>query len=162
MAGWGHQGYCRLCSLTDQKKQKQLNHLVMSTTAPNVNRWLQENIGITVNRQVIYRHKDEGHGQGARTRLVTAVQRNQSKSLAVEKASTDDFLDAVVSAGAQKVKDNPDDVSISDALRAAQIQKQDKNNNTTVLAQFIAMFAPPKPALSPTAVFEGEFSEVPA
>lgn len=159
-AGWGHQGFCLLCSLKDQKLQKELNRLILTSTAANVNRWLVSKEQRPVNRQTIYKHKNEGHGQGAKTRLVTAVQRNQQRGLAVEKASTDDFLSAVVTAGANKVAANPDDVSISDALRAAQIQKQDKNNATSMIAQFIQIFAPSQPALTAGADFEGEYKEV--
>ncbi len=158
--GWGHQGFCLLCSLLDQKLQKELNHLILASTASNVNKWLVDKGQRAVNRQTIYKHKNEGHGQGPKTRLVSAVQRNQSRGLSVETASTDDFLSAVVTAGAQKVASNPDDVSISDALRAAQIQKADKNNNTNILNQFIAIFAPRQPALTAGADFEGEYTEV--
>ena len=139
-AGIGRQGYCKLCSLADSRAQTDLDERIRagwkSTAIINL---LRDRYGVTVNRQTFYSHKP--HATHPRDRLVTAVQRSEQRALQTKPvASTEQFLEAIRDAGYQRAVNNPEEVTIDHALKAANIlanQKQSGGDIHILLAKIV-------------------------
>lgn len=160
-SGWGHQGYCKLCSITDPDVQKGLDQRIgAGWKAPALNDYLIKNVGAGVNRQTIYSHIK--HVQNPKDRLVTAVQKRQrTGGFLPAKVSEDQFLDALVASAHQRAVENPDEVTIDHGLRAAQIKAQAKTKGGDVINTLVQIFTSPTalPALT-EGITEGVFTEV--
>lgn len=127
-AGAGKPGYCKLCDLEDGGVQNQLDDRVRQKWSPKqLNTWLTRQIPgwAGVSENTVYKHRN--HVQHPQDKLVTAVRRAEQRAVTVApRSSPDEFLDALVSIGMKKAVENPDDVTIDQALKAASIQKQAK------------------------------------
>jgi len=141
-AGAGKPGYCKLCSLKDGLIQNQFDDRTRLSWSPKqLNTWLATKIPDwnNVDRMTFYKHRD--HVKHPQDRIVNAVQRTEARALqTVPKSTPDAFLDALVSLGHQKAIDNPDEVTIDHALRAASTLKQSKDNTKSGLNVLIALF----------------------
>lgn len=153
----GRQGYCKLCSLKDPQAQLDLDQRVRDEwNAGQIGKWLKSRYDISATRQTIYSHQD--HVKHPRDRLVTAVQRTQTRALATRPvASNEQFLEAIRDIGYQRAMDNPDEVTIDQSIKAASVLAGSKRGNgevTLILARFSVG------AGTPVDVIEGEAVEV--
>ena len=156
-AGAGKPGYCKLCDLEDGSIQNQLDDKTRLGWSPKqLDTWLRRQIeGFTgIGEATVYKHRK--HVEHPQDKLVTAVRRAEQRAVTVPpKSSPDDFLNALVSIGMQKAVENPEDVTIDHALRAASIQKQAKaapNAGINVLIALMTNNSAP--------VLDGEYVDV--
>jgi hypothetical protein len=140
-AGAGKPGYCKLCSLRDGLIQNQFDERTREGWTPKqLNVWISSKVENwqAVDRETVYKHRD--HVKHPQDRIVNAVQRAEQRALqTVPQSSPDAFLDALVSLGHQKAIDNPEEVTIDHALRAASTLKQSKDNSKGGLNVLIAL-----------------------
>ena len=128
-AGVGKPGYCKLCDLEDGAIQNGLDDRVRQGWPPKqLDVWLKRQIpdwpGVASN--TVYKHRP--HVAHPQDKLVTAVKRAEQRAVTVPpKSSPDDFLNALVSIGMKRAVENPDDVTLDHALRAATALKQAKS-----------------------------------
>jgi len=156
-AGAGKPGYCKLCDLEDGTIQNALDDRVRQGWTPKaLDTWLERQIpGWTgVSPNTVYKHRP--HVKHPQDKLVTAVRRSEQRAVMVPpKSSPDDFLNALVSIGMKKAVENPDDVSLDHALRAATALKQAKapaNQGINILIALMTGNAAPD--------IEGEYVDV--
>jgi hypothetical protein len=156
-AGAGKPGYCKLCDLEDGTIQNQLDDRVRQKWSPKqLNTWLTRQIPgwAGVSENTVYKHRP--HVQHPQDKLVSAVKRAEQRAVTVApQSSPDEFLNALVSIGMQKAVENPEDVTIDHALRAASIQKQAKaapNAGINVLIALMTNNSAP--------VMDGEYVDV--
>lgn len=94
-------------------------------TPRQLNQWLTEHDLPNYNRQTFYSHRQ--HILHPKDRMVSAVAKHAADiGTQPAKVTDEQFLDAVVAAGAKKVADNPDDVTIDHAIRAVQVKAASK------------------------------------
>lgn len=163
-AGFGKVGYCVLCSFKDAGTQRQFDQKTGSMWTPRqLNQWLTEHDLPNYNRQTFYSHRQ--HVLHPKDRMVSAVVKHErTVGTQPQKATDEQFLDSIISAGAQKVIDNPDDVTIDHAIRAVQVKAQAKaggKDALAVLVQFLTTITPLQPSPMVLAVTEGEYIELP-
>jgi hypothetical protein len=157
--GFGHQGYCKLCSLKDGRAQAEYNARVREKWSPRqLNEWC-ETRGIPemkASHVTIRKHRD--HVMHPQDKIVNAVQRAEKQALQTAPVSSPDlFLESLVSIGMQRVADRPDDVTLDQALKAATTIKQSKDSAKSGLAELIKLMT----TLAPTVrVIEGDAVEV--
>lgn len=109
-----------------------------------------------VARQTITNHRK--HVQHPQDKLVTEVEQSQRRAIQSRpETSHDEFLQALVDIGARRIMENPEDVTVDQALKAAKIQvdKEKKGQSNNVLVQLFTTTSEP-----PTVVVEGESQEV--
>lgn len=108
-----------------------------------------------VSRPTIDKHRD--HVAHPKDRIVSAIEKRRASG-GVQKAnvSHDKFLESLVGLGYQKIQDDPDSVTVDQALKAAQIQanREKKGQTQNVLVQLFTGGA------EPATVVEGEVKEV--
>lgn len=158
--GWGHVGFCILCSLTDNKLQRQFDQKVAALWTPRqLNQWLTEHELPNYNRQTVYSHRQ--HVLHPKDRMVNAVA-NHARTVGTQpqKVTDEQFLDSVVAAGAQKVLDNPDDVTIDHAIRAVQVKAQSKAAGRDAMNVLVQIFTRIPEQLSQLPVAEGEYFQI--
>lgn len=160
MHGFGHQGYCKLCSLKDPRVQAEYNERVKAKWSPRqLNEWATQKglPELVASKTTVYNHRV--HVMHPRDALVTSVQRSQNKALQSAPQTTPDaFLDALVSIGHKKAIENPEEVSIDHALRAASTLKQSREKQGDGINVLIALFT--GKAARPSDVIEGQAVEV--
>ena len=141
-SGAGKQGYCKLCAMKDGLIQNQLDERTRMKWSPKqLNTWLETKVPgwVDVDRMTFYKHRK--HVMHPQDRIVTAVQKAEQRALqTVPESSPDAFLGALVSLGHQKAIDNPEEVTIDHALRAASTLKQSKDTGKSGLNVLIALF----------------------
>ena len=167
--GYGQQGYCKLCSFSDPKLQDDFDRRTgmlkpgkkigddkaHEYSHSKLNDWLEQHGVKPVDRQTIYRHRK--HVMHPKDRLVNAVQkREQDHGTLPANVSEDTFLQSIVAVGAKKVAENPEEVTIDQALKAAQIRSnmQKKGTDINVLVNIMTSGDPQD------VVIEGEATEV--
>ena len=163
MAGYGKQGYCKLCSIEDPKMQDQFDRRTGAKkgksyeyTPADLNEWLAEKgLGIQASRPTVYEHRK--HVMHPKDRLVQAVQKREIDHGSVPANVTDDeFTQTIIALGQRRALENPDEVTIDQALKATQIRqnRKDKGNAQAVLVNIFTG----GPSGDP--VIEGEVKEV--
>lgn len=140
--GYGSQGFCKLCSFKDARFQLSYDERTRAGWTPrNLNEWAEKSgqAGAVASKETIYNHRK--HVQHPKDRIVSAVQRTEARTVATTKpeASPDVFLEAIVSIGQQRAIDNPEEVTIDHALRAAQALKQSKSQSSGINILIAAM-----------------------
>lgn len=133
-AGQGKPGYCKLCSFANVDLQAEFDRRVLVWTPKQLNEWLEERDTPRVSRPTIYNHRE--HVRNPKDRLVNAVERHrQEQGVQPATVSEEDFLQAIINVGAQRVAENPEEVTIDQALKAAQIRGNlaKKGNDINVL-----------------------------
>lgn len=160
MAGYGKQGYCKLCALESPYTQRQLDQRLGSGwSASRLIAWLAPK-GIKVSRDTIYTHKK--HIANPRDRLVSAVEKRAAEhGYLPAKVSEDQFLENIISLGNQRIAESPDDVTIAHALKAAQIRAglSKKGQDINILVNMFTQM-PSHVAEMDEMVIEGESREV--
>lgn len=154
-AGLGKTGYCSICA---SDLEPEINkRLKTNWNSTKLNEWLskfQDASGKTVyfNRQTIYKHKK--HITAPEDKVVSFAAKAQANPV-IKTASNRQFLEAVRDIGMQRAIQNPDEISIGDALKAVQIMENTKQNTGDtyyILAQIMTGAIPALPA----EVVEGE------
>lgn len=161
-AGAGKPGYCKLCDFEEGVIQNQMDDRTRQGWTPKqLNVWLQRQIEgwKVVSDITVYKHRK--HVQRPEDKLVTAVRRTQQRALTVApKSSPDEFLNAVVSAGMTKVIENPEDVTLDHALRAAQVLKTAKSDQRGGLNVLIGIFTNQSNFQLPDQMIDADYVDV--
>lgn len=140
--GYGSQGFCKLCSFKDAKFQLSYDERTRAKWSPNqINEWAvkQGFEGAVASKETIYNHRK--HVMHPQDRMVTAVQRTENRTVATTEpvSSPDVFLESLVAIGARRAVENPEEVSIDHALRAATALKQNKGAGSGINILIAAM-----------------------
>lgn len=139
--GYGSQGFCKLCSFKDAKFQLSYDERTRAKWSPNqINEWSkgQGQPGAVASKETIYNHRK--HVMHPQDKVVTAVQRSEQRALQTKpQADPDTFLQAVVSTGMQRAIDNPEEITIDHALRAAQALNQSSGSAKGGIAVLIGL-----------------------
>jgi hypothetical protein len=149
-AGYGKQGYCKLCSFAEVDAVN--DRLKRGFNARQVNDFLRQ-YGMQVNRQTIYAHKD--HITHPADKVVAAAEKARMNPV-IKNATTDQFLEAIKDIGFRRAQQNPDEVTVDHALKAASILSQKKENGTNVFLLMAKVITGNAPAV----VVEGQSEEV--
>jgi hypothetical protein len=142
----GSPGYCKICA---------------SALLPGINKMLREErtyreiiewageFNEKFVRQTLAKHKE--HITDPKTTFVDQARKNPI----IKRASNEEFLDAVRDAGFAKVAANPESVTVSQALKAAQISMQAKKNNDGLTVVLVGVMTG-----KADEVIEGEWKEI--
>lgn len=149
--GASREGYCKICSSPYAAAVNKL--IVDGKNAAEVGRQVS-NLGLTFTRHTFYKHKDDHVTHP----LITAVKRAQRNPLVVPK-SNHGALEMIRELGMRKAVDNPEEVTIDHALKAAQILQasEKKGDNILVVLAKAVMAEPPDDIAG---LIEGEYEEV--
>ena len=140
-------GDCKICR---SSLSRNLNkRLARGDSDPQIMAWAGEH-DFKVTKPTLIRHKR--HITDPKTTVVEEARKNP----AIKRVSHDEFLQSLVDIGAAKAAANPDDVSLDQAIRAAQALSQKGNGQVNVLLMLAQRMAPRAPEL------EGEWQELPA
>lgn len=123
-------GYCKVCK---SSLVREINkRLKRSDSYPSIVEWCATH-DFKVTRQKLADHKQ--HITDPKETLVDHARRNPAIKNGV---SNDEFLQAIVDIASTRIAENPDEVTLTHALKAAQIReakKQSKNNLLVVFAE---------------------------
>lgn len=153
--GIGKLGYCSLCA---SEIEPELNkRLKADWKAPAIQEWMAkftkpDGRPMYANRQTIYAHKK--HITSSQDRVVSYAQRARENPV-IKTASNRQFLEAVRDIGFQRAQDNPEEITISDALKAVQIMESTKEKTGDVYVILASVMARNEPV-----VIEGTGVEV--
>lgn len=164
LTGYGNPGYCKLCSFEDPKLQDEFDRRCGKKTGDRydytpkaLNEWLAENtLDVQASRPTVYAHRE--HVKHPKDRLVSAVKKREMEHGSVPaNVSEEQFLSTLIALGQKKAAENPDEVTIDQALKATQIKQnsKDKGNAQAVLVNIFTGGAPAEPT-----IIEGEVKEV--
>lgn len=142
----GGPGYCKICASNllpaiNKKLREGQNAAEIIAYAAEFNEKFV--------RQTLYKHKQ--HITDPKTTLVERARKNP----VIKRASNEEFLDAVRDAGFAKVIADPDSVTVSQALKAAQISMQAKKNTDSIQLVLVGVMTG-----KADDVIEGEWKEV--
>jgi hypothetical protein len=157
--GFGKVGYCKLCAW---EHALELNRKIRDGTIKNAAQ-AQEfalRYGLTFNRQTFYNHKP--HALGTEGAVVQAASQAMKK-LQVKNSSNDEFLGAIRNIGMARAIQNPEDVSIDHALKAASILEARKDKAGDQINLLVAIVTGNAPAVQITpgdTTIEGEAREI--
>lgn len=142
-------GYCKVCR---SPLVKEINKkLAKGESQPSIAEWCGQR-DFKVTRQKIADHKD--HITDPRVTLVERAKRSPAI-----KASSRDLLEATVQIGHENLMANPQDVTLTQALKAAQIlesTKQQKGDTRILFAMLSMGKSLPQPEM-----IEGTYTEIP-
>lgn len=128
--GYGTVGYCKLCSITDVSIQDDLDKRTGKRKengtyvypVSKLNKWMEEHGIAPVAKETIRNHRK--HVMHPKDRMVSAVaKRTMERGVQPQQVSEDQFLSSLINLGSQKVQNDPDSVTIEQALKAVQIKK---------------------------------------
>lgn len=157
--GLGRQGYCKLCSFDDPDFQHDFDVRVNKKwSQAKINEWLAQYELPGISRTTLYNHRQ--HVANPKDRLVTAITKRAAEQPQLPATvSEDQFLEAVVSQGYRRVAEDPDSVTIDQALKAAQIRAnlQKKGQSINVL---VGVFGGGASMTQEPPVIEGQVREV--
>lgn len=119
----GGPGFCKICA---SSVLPQINNMLRdNASSTKIIEWAKE-FNLVFVRQTLYTHKE--HITDTKTTYVDRARKNPI----IKRASNEEFLDAVRDAGFAKVANDPDSVSIGQALKAVQISVNAKKANEGV------------------------------
>lgn len=162
-AGANRAGYCKLCSFDNPIDQDEFDkrtglkksngkHKYSST---DLNNWLTDHELSVVDPRTIYNHRE--HVEHPRDRVVNAIaKRRAERGVQPASSSHEEFLQSLVAIGQDRIAANPEDVTIDQALKAAQlqVQREKKGQTQNVLVQIFTQGS------EEPDVIEGEVTEV--
>lgn len=124
-------------------------------SAESLKEWL-DNHGIKrPSSMTIYTHRD--HVAHPKDKIVSAQKKRELTGYRPRaKVGEDEFLDAIISIGNQRISENPDEVTIDQALKATQIRANMKRQGQDV-KQLVAIFTGGQPPAE--TIIEGEVRE---
>ena len=147
---------CKLCSFGDFELQDEFDKRAQDYSPRALHEWLtSKGSDVTFANRTLYAHRK--HIMHPQDRIVSAVEkRRMDHGVQPAKASHEEFLESLVSLGAAKIAEDPDAVTVDQALKAAKIQvdREKKGQTTNVLVQLFT-----EGAGEPT-VIEGEVREI--
>lgn len=145
------EGYCKICSSPYAAAVNKL--IVDGKNAADAQRAV-EPLGLTFTRHTFYKHKDDHVTHP----LITAVARAKRQPLVVPKSNAG-ALEMIRELGMRKAIENPDEVTVDHALKAASIlqQSEKKGDNILVVLAKAVMAEPPEDIAG---LIEGEYTEV--
>ena len=153
-AGYGQLGYCRVCA--SSLKAEINKRLVRGESIPSIISWGKTK-DFSVSKPTLLKHKK--HITDPKTTFVQNAQKNP----AIKRVSHTDFLESVVSAGAKRVEENPDDVTIDQSIRASQVLESRKDKSGDALNILILALTGNRPLqLTEEGEIEGTYELLPA
>lgn len=166
-AGWGHPGFCTLCSLRDPVIQHGLDERIRAGwTYRQLQDWLaKETSAKQPSKTLLAKHKP--HALSPRDRMVQSAQRGMARNArAPSNVSSAEFLQTIKDIGYRRAVERPEEVTIPMALKAVEVEartKESKEGIKTLIAIFTDTSAFQKPAVPalPDGIVEGEAVEVP-
>jgi hypothetical protein len=118
-------GFCKVCR---SSLVKEINkRLKRSDPYPSIVEWCATH-NFKVTRQKLADHKQ--HITDPKETLVEHARRNPAIKNGV---SNDEFLQAIVDIASSRIAENPDEVTLTHALKAAQIRESRKQSQSNVL-----------------------------
>ena len=142
-SGQGRSGYCVLCAMRDLPLRDEFDkRAALYTGTKNtysgrkLQGWLNDRGFKGPAPNTINKHRE--HVRNPADRFVTAVQKRQ-ENLPARQSSHEEFLQSIVSIGAERIAEHPEDVTIDQALKAAniQVQRDKKGQTVNVLVQLM-------------------------
>ena len=151
-AGYGQVGFCKICA--SSLKAEINKRLVRHESAPSVIAWAKTK-GFSLSKPTVLKHKK--HITDAKTTFVDQARANP----VIKRVSHTEFLESVVSAGARRVEENPDDVTIDQSIRASQVLESRKDKSGDALNILILALTGNRPLqLTGDDVIEGSYIEL--
>lgn len=148
--GASREGYCKLCS---SPMAPALNKLIVDgKNAADAQRTM-EPLGLKFTRQTFYSHKEH-----VTHPLITAVEKAKRNPVVVPKSNTG-VLEAIRELGMRKAIDNPDEVTVDHALKAASILQQSEKKGDNILV-VLAKSVMADVSEDIAGYIEGEYEEV--
>jgi hypothetical protein len=126
-ANYGKIGYCKFCDLLNNRPDLRKPFMALVANgrySKSTREWISQRMEMVPDRKTFYAHKD--HSANGKDRLVSQVAAQRAKGVMPAKASAEDFLDAVVALGLQRAIDDPESITIDQALKAATAQMSAK------------------------------------
>lgn len=121
-------GFCKVCK---SSLVKEINkRLKRGDAYPPLVEWCKSH-DFKVTRQKLADHKK--HITDPRETLVDHARRNPAIRNGV---SNDEFLQSIIDIAATRISENPDEISVTHALKAAQIRESRKQSQSNVLVLF--------------------------
>jgi len=150
----GKVGFCAICNSPNVAKinrkvregwnASQLNEYVKGLGEPG---WI---------RQTWYTHKPHAQTAEARVTEAKSLQVTPERAVAIRQASNTDFLEAVRDIGYTKAIENPDSVTLEQALKAVSILEGRKSSAADSVKVLVGIFT----GSAPSYIIEGEAREV--
>lgn len=152
-AGYGQTGYCRVCA--SSLKAEINKRLVRHESTPSIIAWAKPK-GFSVSKPTLLKHKK--HITDSKTTFVDKAKANP----AIRRVSHTEFLESVVSAGAKRVEENPEDVTIDQSIRASQVLESRKDKTGDALNILILALTGNRPLqLAGDDEIDGTYTELP-
>jgi hypothetical protein len=152
-------GYCRFCDSKNWATadlQESADKRVNEWGYRRFNKWLVEEVGMeSCSNKTFYAHRE--HIMHPQDRIVSAVEKRQREGgLQPAQTTHEEFLQSLVSIGAMKIAEDPEAVTVDQALKAAKIQSdnQKKGQGNNVLIQLFTGGGGEEPT-----IIEGEVKE---
>src|SRR5687767_6922392 len=145
----GREGFCKLCA---SPYAAALNRLILD--GKNAGECLRytEPLGLKFQRHTWYRHKEDHLTHP----LITAVAKAKKNPLIVPKSNTG-VLEAIRELGMRRAIENPEEVTVDHALKAASILQASEKKGDNILV----VLAKAVMAEAPADIYiEGEYMEV--
>lgn len=121
-------GFCKVCK---SSLAKEINkRLKRSDSYPTIVEWCKAH-GFSVTRQKLADHRK--HITDPKETLVDHARRNPAIKNGV---TNDEFLQSVIDIAASRIAENPDEITLTHALKAAQIRESRKQQQPNVLVLF--------------------------
>lgn len=150
MRGQGKKGHCSICS---SPLAESVNQMIKDgKNASDIRAFVLAAGQTPWSRPTIYSHKD--HVLSPEKQLVKAVRQD----LQIKKGSNTEFLEVVRDIGLARAVQDPESISVDQALKATQIleSRKEKTDNLAILVAFVTGNRPAG------VVIEGEAREVTA
>jgi len=153
MAGYGQSGYCRIC---DSSLKAEINkRLVRHESIPTIIAWGKTK-GFSVSKPTVIKHKK--HITDPKTTFVEQARKNP----VIRRVSHTEFLESVVAAGAKRVEENPDDVTIDQSIRASQVLESRKDKGGDAWSVLILTLMGKRPLQLAGDEIDGTYTELPS
>lgn len=133
MRGEGKTGFCKLCAW---EHAPELDRGVrQGWNAAQAQEWAKK-YGYTFNRQTYYAHKP--HALTPEQRIVQAAEQKK-KAVQIRRSSNQTFLEAVRDIGFTKAIEDPDSITIDQALKAASLLEQKERKGGDVINLLVSV-----------------------
>lgn len=150
----GRRGSCKLCEST---LRDGINKLIEDGwNAKQVKEWTSP-LGLTFDRQTFYAHKEH-----ITAPIITAVEKAR-KDPAIKPKTNREFLEMIRDLGAARAIENPDEVTIDQALNAVKVMEGKREGRESIAVLLAKVVTRELPSNTESAeVVVGEFRELEA
>jgi hypothetical protein len=156
-AGAGHDGFCKICAHEQAPRM-----IKAARDGANAAQALEiaSLFGLYFDRKTWYAHKQHAiTGEGRILQAAEKVRREGALTVGdIKKSNNTELLSAIRDIGMAKALNNPDDITVDQALKAVQIleaREKKGGDQLNVLVQFVT-------GNVPAVVVEGEYKEIAA